>query len=294
MASVDDYRRFVLRSLVGLKARSLPWPTFKTALEAKLGPTPTAKDVFDLGASLKSVFKSHHRNRSQGDLSRGGASWEILTCWYLNLIFWGTNTVVVRPRKDLIPKVFGDALAVRVKGVLTTKETDLLAFTVPPMAAGVDVTSESIDLAVRSNPLSSRLGVIQCKTNWNDNAQTPMLWNIIYSAQNLQVPNVSVGMNGFTPHSFGGFSYAFVTVPTNTERNGKDPFKSSSTSVVRVSALTGGNYWGNPTLSQIADQVAEYCGRNFPGEFAGGVQHHIANKVLSDPRVLGMFLSFDF
>ena len=285
---------FALRSLAELDARTVPWPSFKVAITSQLGPTPTATDVFELGATLKRVFKSHQRSRSQGELSRGGASWEILTCWYLNLLFWGTNTVVVRPRKNIVPRVFSDALAVRIKGVLTTKETDLLAFTVPTLPAGVAATSASIDVAVRANPLGSRLGVIQCKTNWNDNAQTPMLWNMIYSAQNLHVSNVTVGMNGFTPHSFGGFSYAFITVPTNTQKNGKEPFTPSTTSVVRVGALTGGNYWGNPSTPEVADQVAEYCGRNFPGEFAGGVQHHIANNVLSDPAVLEMFLNFEF
>ena len=41
---------------------------------------------------------------------------------------------------------------------------------------------------------------LQCKTNWNDNAQVPMLWDIIYSS-NEKLNNISVGINGVSPHS---------------------------------------------------------------------------------------------
>ena len=30
---------------------------------------------------------------------------------------------------------------------------------------------------------SLEIHIIQCKTNWNDNAQIPMLWDMVYSAQ---------------------------------------------------------------------------------------------------------------
>lgn len=291
---MDEFRRGVLRAVADLDARSIPWPSYRKTIDAVLGSNPTANDVYALGGSLKKVFKSDPRGRGQGELSRGGASWEILVSWYLNLLFWGTDAVVVRPRAGLVPKVIGDALSVRVKGVPTTKETDLVAFSVPsgPHLSGSTVAD--MDAAIRANPQECRLGVIQCKTNWNDNAQIPMLWNVIYSAKNLQVPNVTVGVNGFSPTSFGAFSYAFVTVPTNTEKNGKDQFKATTTAVVRVSGLSGGNYWGNPSTVNIADQISEYCGRNFSPVFAGGVQHHLAKNVLADPAILKMFLDFDF
>ena len=121
-----------------------------------------------------------------------------------------------------------------------------------------------------------------------------MLWNIVYAAQNLQVQNVVVGSNGYSPVSFGRFSYAFMTVPTNTEKDGKDNFKSTSTAVVRVQGMTGGNYWGNPSVSGIADSVAEYFGRNFGHVFDGGVQRHIAKNVIAHPDILEMFVNFDF
>lgn len=28
--------------------------------------------------------------------------------------------------------------------------------------------------------------IIQCKTNWNDNAQIPMLWNMVYATKDFK------------------------------------------------------------------------------------------------------------
>jgi hypothetical protein len=121
-----------------------------------------------------------------------------------------------------------------------------------------------------------------------------MLWNIVYAAQNLQVQNVVVGSNGFSPSSFGKFSYAFMTVPTNTEREGKDSFKQNSTAVIRVQGMTGGNYWGNPSQSGVADSISEYFGRNFDHIFEGGVQRHISTKLLNRPEIIKKFIDYDF
>ena len=85
-----------------------------------------------------------------------------------------------------------------------------------------------------------------------------------------------------------------MTVPTNTEKNGRDNYKSTSTAVVRVRGMTGGNYWGNPSVSGIADSVAEYFGRNFSHVFNGGVQLHIARTLVANPDVLQMFINFEF
>lgn len=294
MSAVDAYRTTCLRSLKNLKARTTPWPLYREAIAELLGEIPTAQNLFDLGSNLKKVFKTETRSRSQSDLSRGGASWEILVTWYLNLIFWDTNVIVMRPKKALTPKVVSDAMAVRVMGVHTNKETDVIAIEIPTAGHEGQMSRSEIDHAIRSNPLSAGIGVVQCKTNWNDNAQVPMLWNMIYAAQNLQIQNVAIGSNGVSPSSFSKFSYAFMTVPTNTEKDGKDNFKKDSTPVVRVQGLTGGNYWGNPTKSGVAASISEYFGHNFGHVFDGGVMNHIATKVLADEQLVTRFLNFDF
>ena len=294
MSQLDDFRYSCLKAVADLDARTRPWPGYREELQKILGESPTAQDIFNVGAHLKQVFKSEARTRSQSDLSRGGGSWEILITWYLNLVFWDTNVVVMRPSKKLLPTVVADAMAVKVKGVTTSKETDVIVIEVPKNNSSVDLDTKAIDQIIRSNPQGTSVGVVQCKTNWNDNAQIPMLWNIVYAAQNLQVQNVVVGSKGFSPSSFGKFSYAFMTVPTNTEKNGKDNFNSSSTAVVRVQGMTGGNYWGNPSKEGVADSISEYFGRNFNDVFDGGVQKHISTKLLTRPDVLQKFLDYDF
>jgi len=294
MSQLDDFRFSCLKAVADLEARKVPWPGYKEELQKILGKSPTAQDVFNVGAQLKQIFKSEARTRSQSDLSRGGASWEILITWYLNLVFWDTNVVVMRPTKKLLPTVVADAMAVKVKGVTTSKETDVIVIKVPKNNSSIDLDSKAIDQIIRSNPQGTSVGVVQCKTNWNDNAQIPMLWNIVYAAQNLQVQNVVVGSKGFSPSSFGKFSYAFMTVPTNTEKNGKDNFNSNSTAVVRVQGMTGGNYWGNPSKKNVADSISGYFGRNFNDVFKGGVQKHISTKLLTRPDVLQKFLDYDF
>ena len=294
MSELDLFRFSCMRAVADLDARKTPWPGYREELSRIVGESPTAQDIFNVGAQLKRVFKSEARTRSQGDLSRGGASWEILITWYLNLVFWDTNVVAMRPSKRLLPPVVADAMAVKVKGVTTSKETDVIVIEVPKKDSSIDLDRKAIDQMIRSNPQGTSVGVVQCKTNWNDNAQIPMLWNIVYAAQNWQVQNVVVGSNGFSPSSFGRFSYAFMTVPTNTEKEGKDNFKPSSTAVVRVQGMTGGNYWGNPSHSGVADSVAEYFGRNFDHVFEGGVQRHITTKLLNHPEIIRKFVDYDF
>jgi hypothetical protein len=294
MSQLDSYRFSCLRAVAKLDARTKPWPGYREELLQILGDSPNSQDIFNIGAQLKRIFKSENRTRSPGDLSRGGASWEILVTWYLNLIFWDTNVVALRPSKKLLPSVVADAMAVKVKGVTTSKETDVIVIEVPKNNSSIDLDTKAIDQIIRSNPQGTSVGVVQCKTNWNDNAQIPMLWNIVYAAQNLQVQNVVVGSNGFSPSSFGKFSYAFITVPTNTEKNGKDNFNSRSTAVVRVQGMTGGNYWGNPSKEGVAASISEYFGRNFDDIFEGGVQKHISTKLLTRPDVIRKFLDYDF
>ncbi len=284
-----------MRSLAGGDAKKKPWDLYRESILEILGPKPTAQQVFELGSNLKRIFNSEERTRSQSDLSRGGSSWEILVVWYLNLIFWDTNVVAMCPRVKLLPPVVREAMTVKIKNVPTTKEADVIVIEVPTNDSTMQFDRDSIDVAIRENPSKTRVGVVQCKTNWNDNAQIPMLWNALYAAHDLKVQNVAIGVNGYSPSSFGRFTYAFATVPTNTAKNGLNyDFKPDSTAVVRVQGLTGGNYWGNPSISGVADSMSEYFGRNFGNVFEGGVQTHITMSLLSNPTVLDDFLNFNF
>jgi len=218
--------------------------------------------------------------------------WEILICWYLNMILLGSDAVVIRPNRRFTPKVIQEALAVKVLGVATNKEADLLAFSLPTAGLSGLPSKAQIDNAIRTSTKSCNLTVIQSKTNWNDNAQAPMLWDIVYNAQNLRLPTVAVGEGGFSPSSFQNFSYAFMTVPTNT--GGVSKFKTSTTAVVRVRGLSGGNYWGHPSVPGVADSVSEFLGRNFVSQFHSDIPSHVKSNLLGVPGLLAKFLSFAF
>jgi len=275
-----------------LPAVTKTWPKFQPAITSLLGASPSSSQVFALGDHLAQIFQQERWTRSQSDLARAGNMWEILICWYLNMILLGSDAIVIRPSKKFTPKVIQEALTVKVLGVATNKEADLLAFSLPTSGLSGLPSSADIDASMRATTKSCSLTVIQCKTNWNDNAQAPMLWDIVYNAQNLRLPTVAVGEGGFSPYSFQNFSYAFMTVPTNT--GGISTFKRTTTAVVRVRGLSGGNFWGHPSTPGVADSISEFLGRNFQSQFSANVQNHLQSNLLSDPTLLSRFLSFTF
>lgn len=292
MKPLDRYRLAALRELTTLPAVTKTWPKFQTVIEDLLGASPSPSEIFQVGDHLAQVFQNEEWTRSQSDLARTGNMWEILICWYLNLILLGSDAVVMRPTKKLMPRVIQEALTVKVLGVATNKEADLVAFSLPTGKLNGTPGRDDIDGAMRTATKSCNLTVIQSKTNWNDNAQAPMLWDIVYNAQNLRLPTVAVGEGGFSPYSFQNFSYAFMTVPTNT--GGVQKFKNNTTAVVRVRGLSGGNYWGHPSKAGVADSISEFLGRNFQSVFTGGVQDHIARNILADASLLQRFKMFSF
>lgn len=79
--------------------------------------------------------------------------------------------------------------------------------------------------------------IIQCKTNWNDNAQVPMFGDLVYSATYFK-SGVSVGNNGYLIMDVNWFTYSFVTVP----RVKLEKIKENSVCVLRVRYLSEGNY----------------------------------------------------
>ena len=109
------------------------------------------------------------------------------------------------------------------------------------------------------------VGIIQCKTNWNENAQIPMLWDIIYKTPIGRLQGIKVGT---PPYSivYIPFTYALVTVPTNRIEG----FKPTSVSVARVKNLSGGNYWGLESASGVALSLDYIFQANYPNGFVRG------------------------
>lgn len=251
----------------------------------KYAPARTEMQLLNLGDHLSEIFLSTGTSgRNQSELSGGGAAWESLICWYLNLCLIGRRTIVIKHNKKFMPSPVSDGITVNYNNFKSNSESDLIAITFPDKR---DYSIDKFDINVQDtdgnivptskatrsdnsynllpilDALSHRdfseleIHIIQSKTNWNDNAQIPMLWDAIYAARSFN-NGISVGTNGYSIHDVRRFTYSFVTVPTN--KNAK--YAQTSTAVLRVRNLSGGNYWGNPTKQGVANSLKEMLDRN--------------------------------
>lgn len=280
---IEYFRRKSIEQLFKPNGFKTNWQTWRPYVK-DLMPKQTPKQILDLGDHLKDIFYTTNTGtRGQSDVSGGGASWESLVCWYLNFCLIGRRTVVVKHSKDLLPNPISDAITVNYSNFVSNTESDLIAITFPDkndykidkeLIKIVGANGESVELIKGKNKktynmievlnaLSHRdfakleIHVIQCKTNWNDNAQIPMLWDMIYSAENFK-NNIKVGKNNYSMHEASKFTYSFVTVPTVNV----DKIKPTSTCVQRVRNISGGNYWGMESKSNVASSLKEMLGRN--------------------------------
>ena len=280
---IECLREQAVGQLFAMDGFSTAWRTWKTEIE-KLIPAHTEHQIYDLGDHLGNIFYTTNTSsgRSQSDVSSGGACWEALVCWYLNLCLVGRRTVVIKHNAAVIPPCVSDAITVNYGSVPSNTESDLIAITLPDCE---EYECDKDDIAVADSngnlvktyktrkskynlrgvldALCARdfnnieIHIIQCKTNWNDNAQIPMLWDAVYAATNFRT-GVSVGLNGYSITDVHRFTYSFVTVPTVD----LEKIKKSSVCVLRVRNLSGGNYWGRPSEVGIASSVKEMLNRN--------------------------------
>ena len=98
-----------------------------------------------------------------------------------------------------------------------------------------------------------------------------MLWDMIYLAGGFRNRNITLGKNTFTIQSVKNFSYSFVTVPSNVNA----VYLPSSVCVKRVTNLSGGNYWGNPTEPQVAKSLKEIFTNDYHSGFKTSIRTDI-------------------
>ena len=296
MTLPEYFRQISVESLFSTPTIQRCWPTWKNRISEILGDNFNERDIINLGDSLSDIFRSTGgEGRGQGQLSGGGTAWESLVCWYINLCSIGSRTVAIR-KMSLVPKSIQDAITVNYGNFACNTESDITVVTFPDLP---DYNMQIEDLAITNNGvlidtfrrnrfntelsdfLSARdfdnyeIGVIQCKTNWNDNAQIPMLWDMIYSANGFRGRNITIGRNGFNIHNASNFSYSFVTVPSNQRANYSD----SSVAVKRVTNLSGGNYWGLPTVHNVARSLKEIFTNNFQTGYPNNIRTEIRNEM---------------
>lgn len=271
------------------------WPTWQAKINS-LAPAKTQHQLLDLGDHLREIFYTTNNSslRTQSDVSGGGANWEALVCWYLNLCLIGRRTVVIKHSKKLLPDPISNAITVNYGSFISNTESDLIAITFPDkqhynidkdkisindtdgnIVPTYKKRSKKYNLLPILNALVAddfkdvEIHVIQCKTNWNDNAQIPMLWDMIYSAKTFRT-GISIGRGGYSISDIKSFTYSFATVPTVK----LDKLAPTSVAVQRVRNISGGNYWGLPTKSGVASSIKEMLDRNLR---SGNSNNHLTS-----------------
>lgn len=274
---IERYRAQQIARLMAMTSFKDAWKVWEPQIRKITSDYSDATAIYGLGNHLSDIFRSTGTgSRDQASLSGGGAAWEALVCWYLNRVFVGTRAIAFKQNKALIPDCIFDAATVTYGNQQTNTESDISVIvlpdklTFPTDEVGDKAIFEKLILQDFSNV---GLGIIQCKTNWNDNAQIPMLWDMVYKAEYSKASGVKIGRNGYTVQHLD-FSYSFVVVPSQ-----KKEILAGSIPTVRVNALTGGNYWGQATKNRVALSLTEIFMRNFGSVFPKNVQDTIKSAI---------------
>lgn len=274
MPDIEDYRSAAIHRLFNMDSFSNAWSAWLPEILKLTDGFNNAYKTLKLGSSLSAVFKmTGSGDRSQGELSGGGAAWEALVCLYLNMVLSGTRAVAIKQAKYMVPQPVSDALTVSYGNFQANTESDVLVLVFPEGFVFPEDTKREYHLfSERARNSIDEIGVhvIQCKTNWNDNAQIPMLWDMLYSTNGFKRKGIEIGANGLDTDSLNTFTYSFVTVPTQ-----KKEIKAASTPVNRVTRLSGGNYWGKPSQSGVALALDEFFKRNLGPLFPSKVEDKI-------------------
>lgn len=278
MNIVEYFRSHVMTSIMSTPSVQIVWPVIRTSLleNIKNHSQPIKEEIFNLGDYLSDAFLSVGGGREQGSLSSAGTVWESLVAWYLNLCLCGTAAVAIKGKKGFYPEGIDSALTVTHENYPLRSESDMVLVYLEDDAILEEIDSSESALLAFKRIVTSRFEQvkvinIQCKTNWNDNAQIPMLWNLVYSP-NFHHDSVSIGVNKFNIANLAMFRYAFVTVPTQKNLS---KFSPSSIPVLRVKTLSGGAYWGRPTKKAVCSSIKEIFGK------------HQTNAGLPNVRVIG-------
>lgn len=276
MNIIEETRKKVVQSLPITDDVRQAWSGVYNPL---LGATPTPADILNLGKHLKDLFVSTKGNasRSQSDVSQAGNIWEALITWYINLCCTGSRVLAFKGL-TYVPSIIKDAVSVTYGTLPCAAEPDIIVLIFPNKSLYTDPDElghfknnrGNIDAAILNAEIKSdfnlmEVGIIQCKTNWNENAQIPMLWDIIYRTPIGRLQGIKVGT---PPYSiiYIPFTYSFVTVPTTRIES----FKPTSVSVARVKNLSGGNYWGMESASGIALSLDYIFQANYSNGFKKG------------------------
>lgn len=276
MNIIEETREKVVQGLPITDEVKQAWKSVYTPL---LGDTPSPADILSIGEHLRSLFYSTKGNasRAQSDVSQAGTIWEALITWYINLCCTGSRVLAFKGLTN-VPSIIKDAVSVTYGTLPCAAEPDIIVLVFPDRPVYTDpnelkhfknkrgnLDAEILNSEVKTDFSLMEVGIIQCKTNWNENAQIPMLWDIIYRTPIGRLQGIKVGT---PPYSivYIPFTYSFVTVPTTRIES----FKPTSVSVARVKNLSGGNYWGMKSAPGIALSFDYIFQANYSNGFLKG------------------------
>jgi hypothetical protein len=259
---IEQLRAASTSSLLRIKKFEHDLPYRLAFFRSKLG-SKSKTEVIALGNYLSEAFQLLGReDRSQGSLSSAGMVWEALIVWYLNICLVGTRAVCLRGG-TFCPNPIKDSITIMHESIALRSEPDVMIVSFPDLECQPPVASTKDMMAILDvicERQFQKVGIIniQCKTNWNDNAQIPMLWNMLYNQarKGAVIPNgFGIGRRGMTLNNAGFFGYAFATVPT--QKKGPKGYKADSLEVLRVKSMSCGNYWGFPSISGVCLNISE-------------------------------------
>lgn len=260
-----------MRHLLSLPTFAGDWPARRELILSRFAnpSSPTRNELIRLGDHLSPIFQLVGRGqRTNADVGAGGAVWGALVTWYLNLGYAGTDAIAFCAGK-FAPDPLKDAMSVTYQNTSLRSDTDIMVLSLPGLSQEPSQPTQQTALNRLGAIVTDRfdhagLVNVQCKTTWNDNAQIPMLWNLIFqqAVTGTNPPTgFLLGRNNFTVRNLAHFSYAFATVPTVT--GGPLGITATGMPVRRVASLSGGAFWGHPTRQGVCRSLGEFFGHQF-------------------------------
>lgn len=290
MNLIESVRAAQMTQIMGIPSFKAGWQARKQFLLSKSG-SQSRTDLIMLGNCLSEAFLlGKGAGRSQSGVSTAGVAWEALITWYINLCLAGTEAVCLRGNA-FVPEAVKQALEVSFSNKVLRSESDVLILGLPNASNIVPENPTPREMRSALDKFCAqnfdKLGVIniQCKTNWNDNAQVPMLWNMLYTQarKGAMITNgFCIGGSAYSLRGLGYFAYGFATVPTNNWTE----YKASDLCVLRAQTMSGGNYWGRPTKNGIARSISTFFSEfsKSPHVFplTSNIGKHSASQLQSD------------
>lgn len=267
----------------------------------------SSEDVIGIGDHLRSFFKGqandddnalldkYQRNTMVGTVGDG---WQSLISYYLNLGYLGSHAIALT--RSFVPKTVKDILSVSYTDGSVNADIDIALISNPQISREASSGNFATDVKrfdeIIKNSLSeTSLIVIQSKTNWNENAQIPMLWDLLYSQVREGSPstNYRIGADYATLQDLSYFGYSFMTVPTNDRAVKIEPNRVEAR---RVRHLSMGAYWGMKSKQGVIKSIKCFfadahskCADHFPRPIHVGVE--ACNAVHGRPYI-GDFEAF--